>query len=101
MREAAYAMLTDEDRRLGHQLAGQWLVDNAIADPLSLAGHHLAAGEHGLAAAALAQAAEQALEACDNEAALRHAERGLALAGERRRGSGPRRGAGTVARRDG
>ncbi len=82
VREAAYAMLTDEDRRLGHQLAGQWLVDNAIADPLSLAGHHLAAGEHGLAAAALAQAAEQALEACDNEAALRHAERGLALAGD-------------------
>ena len=43
LRESAYAMLTRDDRVLGHQLAGQWLIDAGEEDPLILARHF----EHG------------------------------------------------------
>ncbi len=79
VRDAAYAMLTEGDRRLGHQLAAQWLSEHQFVEPLSLASHHLAAGDQALAAEALAEAAEEALEACDQDSALRHAARGLEL----------------------
>jgi tetratricopeptide (TPR) repeat protein len=42
MREAAYAMLTDEDRRLGHRLAAEW-IESAVA--LRNPGEHAAALE--------------------------------------------------------
>jgi tetratricopeptide (TPR) repeat protein len=39
LRDAAYAMLTDEDRMLGHRLAAEWLDGRADAEPLSVAEH--------------------------------------------------------------
>ena len=39
VREAAYAMLTDEDRLLGHRLAGAWLEQAGAADAMVLAEH--------------------------------------------------------------
>ncbi|HVK70372.1 MAG TPA: protein kinase, partial [Polyangium sp.] len=39
LREGAYALLTDDDRALGHRLAGEWLERAGESDPLVLAGH--------------------------------------------------------------
>src|SRR5262249_23705252 len=39
LREAAYAMLTDDDRKLGHRLAGRWLVRAGEDDGAVLAEH--------------------------------------------------------------
>ncbi|HEX2688139.1 MAG TPA: protein kinase, partial [Kofleriaceae bacterium] len=39
LREGAYATLTDEDRRLGHQLAGEWLEQHGEGNAMVLAGH--------------------------------------------------------------
>src|SRR5207342_397347 len=45
VREAAYAMLTDEDRALGHRLAGAWLEHAGGGDPMALAEHFRRGGE--------------------------------------------------------
>ncbi|EYF03115.1 Serine/threonine protein kinase [Chondromyces apiculatus DSM 436] len=39
LREGAYALLTEEDRALGHRLAAEWLEGAGEADPLVLAAH--------------------------------------------------------------
>jgi tetratricopeptide (TPR) repeat protein len=44
LREAAYAMLTEEDRVRGHRLAGDWLERAGAEDPLMLA-HHFELGQ--------------------------------------------------------
>ncbi len=91
VREAAYAMLTDEDRALGHRLAGDWLEASACDDPLVLAEHRERAGQGPLAAAWYLSAAEQALGGDDLEGARARAARGIAcgatgeLLGELRR----------------
>ncbi|WP_437502413.1 serine/threonine-protein kinase [Sorangium sp. So ce1099] len=78
LREGAYAMLTEEDRALGHRLAGQWLEDRGEGDPLVLAGHFDGGGEHGRAARYWLRAAEIAHRGEDVEAALAHLHQGLA-----------------------
>ncbi|HSK04999.1 MAG TPA: protein kinase, partial [Kofleriaceae bacterium] len=45
LREGAYATLTEEDRRLGHHLAGEWLERRGEADPMVLAGHFERGGD--------------------------------------------------------
>jgi predicted ATPase len=45
VREAAYAMLTETDRRLGHRLAGAWLERAGESDPAAVAEHFVRAGE--------------------------------------------------------
>ena len=91
VREAAYAMLTDEDRALGHRLAGDWLEASACDDPLVLAEHRERAGQGLLAAAWYLSAAQQALDGDDLEGARARAARGIAcgatgeLLGELRR----------------
>jgi eukaryotic-like serine/threonine-protein kinase len=78
LREGAYAMLTDEDRILGHRLAGKWLEDHGESDSIVLAEHFergmepIRAGSHYL------RAAEQASRGKDTDAALAYAHRGLA-----------------------
>ncbi len=52
LREGAYTMLTDEDRVLGHRLAGEWLEQHGEEDPLVLA-EHFEQGREGERAAAL------------------------------------------------
>jgi tetratricopeptide (TPR) repeat protein len=88
IRECAYAMLTDTDRKLGHRLAGAWLEEHSEPDAMLLA-HHFERGDDPLRAArAYRRAAELALEADDLDAALERAERGVA-----RGASGEDRGA--------
>src|SRR5262249_4842313 len=87
VRDAAYAMLTEDDRRLGHRLAGQWLADADEARARVLAEHF----DRGRAVEAAAywhvRAAGEALGAVDFYAAIAHARRAIELgaAGELRR----------------
>lgn len=79
LREAAYARLTDDDRRLGHKLAAEWLCAAREQDPSVLAQHFERGGEPARAVEYYVQAAEQALSGGALEAAIRLAERGLGL----------------------
>ncbi|MDI1446421.1 serine/threonine-protein kinase [Polyangium sp. 6x1] len=85
LREGAYAMLTDRDRALGHRLAGEWLEAHGEWDARILAAHFDRGGDAARAIPHYERAAEHALGAGDDEAALALAERGLALgaAGDR------------------
>ncbi len=78
VREAAYGMLTDADRVLGHRLAGEWLEEVGEADPMVLAEHFERGEERDRAVAWFFRAAEQALEGGDLDAVLARAGRGLA-----------------------
>src|SRR5262249_26059177 len=61
MREAAYTMLTDADRLLGHRLAAEWLAQRGEPDPVTLAEHYQRGGAADRAVAHYLRAAEQAL----------------------------------------
>jgi tetratricopeptide (TPR) repeat protein len=78
VREAAYEMLTDEDRLLGHRLAGNWLEQAGAADAIVLAEHFRHGGEPARAARWYERAAAQALNANDLVAAIDRAELGIA-----------------------
>jgi tetratricopeptide (TPR) repeat protein len=78
VREAAYAMLTEADRSLGHRLAARWLAARGEGEALVLAEHHERGGEAAEAAAWYGRAAEQALISNDLAAACARARRGLA-----------------------
>jgi len=77
VREASYAMLTEEDRTLGHKLAGEWLERAGERDAMVLAEHFERGGELLRASSAFERAARQALEGGDLRAAVDRAERGL------------------------
>jgi tetratricopeptide (TPR) repeat protein len=79
LREGAYALLTDEDRALGHRLAAEWLEAQGEDDALVLAEHWGRAGESEHAGRAYARAAERAYRAGDSDGAIRHAKSGLAF----------------------
>jgi serine/threonine protein kinase/tetratricopeptide (TPR) repeat protein len=78
VREAAYSLLTESDRKLGHRQAGEWLEQVGERDALVLAEHFERGGELVRAAAQYQRAADQALEASDTAAVAARAERGLA-----------------------
>jgi hypothetical protein len=78
VRDAAYAMLTDADRALGHLLAAQFLEEAGERDALVLAEHWERSGELSRAAGWYRRAAWQALEGNDLDAVLRHADRASA-----------------------
>ncbi|APR79272.1 Adenylate cyclase [Minicystis rosea] len=82
LREAAYGMLTDADRAVGHLLAGEWLEESGERDAMVLAEHFERGGEPARAAAFYRRAAEQAFEGNDLDAALLRAARGLRCAGD-------------------
>jgi tetratricopeptide (TPR) repeat protein len=77
-REAAYAMLTDGDRRTGHRLAAAWLESVGERDARALADHYERGGEPLRAAACFAAAAHAAVFASDAVGAIELARRGLA-----------------------
>jgi hypothetical protein len=79
VREAAYASLTDQDRKLGHLIAGGWLEDREATDPLVLAEHFQRGGEPGRAIAPLVHAAGRALEGNDLAAAAERAQLAVEL----------------------
>ncbi len=76
VREAAYAMLTDEDQKLGHRLAGAWLEQAGAGDAMVLADHFRRGGEPARAVPWYERAAAQALAANDLGAAIERAETG-------------------------
>ncbi|XXX72924.1 protein kinase [Sorangium sp. So ce134] len=78
VREAAYEMLTEEDRRLGHRLAGAWLAQAGETDAMVLATHFERGGEYERAIGCYRRAAEQALGASDCGAAIERAQRAVA-----------------------
>jgi tetratricopeptide (TPR) repeat protein len=77
VREAAYGMLTDADRRLGHQLAGDWLEKTGEGESVVLAEHFERGGELGRAIGHYLRAAEQALAACDFAGSIARADRAV------------------------
>jgi eukaryotic-like serine/threonine-protein kinase len=79
VREAAYAALTEDDRRLGHRLAGEWLEQSGEDDAVVLAEHFERGGEEKRALRWYRRGAEQALEGNDLQAALNLARRGVDL----------------------
>jgi tetratricopeptide (TPR) repeat protein len=78
LRDGAYAMLTDDDKKLGHVLAGDWLERMGERDAMTLAEHFERGGARARALPWYPRAAEQALEGNDLEGALARAERGIA-----------------------
>ncbi|WP_437806873.1 protein kinase domain-containing protein [Sorangium sp. So ce1078] len=78
VREAAYGMLTERDRRVGHALAGDWLERAGSADAIALAEHFEIGGAPARAADAYLRAAEEALRGNDLAMALERADRGIA-----------------------
>ncbi|AUX45570.1 uncharacterized protein SOCE26_070640 [Sorangium cellulosum] len=82
LREGAYAMLTDEDRALGHGVAGEWLERAGERDPKLLATHFDRGGVGARAAAYYLRASELALDTGDCETAIELSERGISLGRE-------------------
>ncbi len=82
VRDAAYSLLTDEDRALGHRLAAAWLEAAGEPDAATLAEHFERGGEPGRAVLRYLQAAEQCLQGNDLAAAIDRAARGIACGAE-------------------
>jgi len=79
VREAAYSMLTDADRELGHRLAASWLEQAGLRDAMTLAEHCERGKEPLRAIGWYVRAAEQALEGNDLVGALARARHAIAL----------------------
>jgi tetratricopeptide (TPR) repeat protein len=82
VRDAAYAMLTDADRELGHRLAGEWLERVGEPEALVLAEHFERGGQRARAASWWRRAAEQALGGNDLSEAIARMNRGIACMGD-------------------
>jgi tetratricopeptide (TPR) repeat protein len=78
VRDAAYAMLTDHDRTLGHALAGGWLESKGVRDPVLLAEHWQLAGRTHEAGRWFVAAAQARMSANDLAGVLDATKRGLA-----------------------
>ena len=80
--EAAYSMLTDKDRAIGHKLAAQWLEKVGESEAVVLAEHLERGGEPKRAITFYRRAAAQALEGNDLAACLQRADAGIACGAE-------------------
>jgi eukaryotic-like serine/threonine-protein kinase len=78
LREAAYAMLTDDDRTTGHRLAGGWLERAGEKDSLTMADHYERGGEPARAVPWLIRAAESAFDGGNMDMAENLVQRGIA-----------------------
>lgn len=78
VRDAAYDLLTEADRALGHRLAKNFLESLGGIEPIVLAEHALLGGEPERATDHFVRAAERSLDRNDMETAFARAERGLA-----------------------
>jgi serine/threonine protein kinase len=78
MRDAAYSMLTGDDRKLGHRLAGHFLERVGEDDPMILAEHAQRGDELERAVRFYVAAALQSYDSNDDDATLARAEHGLA-----------------------
>ena len=75
VRDVTYAMLTEDDRRLGHALAADWLERSGEDDPFALAEHRARAGQERQAVAEYTRSAQLAYDACDYAMAIDRAGR--------------------------
>ncbi|MCA9710483.1 MAG: AAA family ATPase, partial [Myxococcales bacterium] len=80
MQEAAYGMLTAEDRRAAHRTVAHWLGAHGESNSYVLAEHHRRGGDAEAAARCYEEAARQAFARNEFEAVLEITERGLACA---------------------
>lgn len=80
VRDAAYTMLTPDDRKLGHRLAAQWLEAAGDTDAVAIAQHLQFGMQPALALPWWRKAAASALDAGDFDATTRYAETGIAAA---------------------
>mgnify|MGYP005852657035 CR=1 FL=1 len=80
--EAAYGMLTDKDRTIGHKLAAQWLEKAGESEAVVLAEHLERGGDPKRAITFYRRAAAQALEGNDLAACLARADRGIECGAE-------------------
>ncbi len=78
MRDAAYGLLSESDRCLGHLLAGRYLEERGEQDAVVLAEHFWQAQELERAATYFLQAAQASVDRSDLAGALLRAQRGLA-----------------------
>jgi eukaryotic-like serine/threonine-protein kinase len=76
--EAAYSMLTEQDRALGHRLAAEWLSKAGEPDAVVLAEHFERGGEPLRAIEWYRRAAEQALEGNDLASAIQRVNKAIA-----------------------
>jgi tetratricopeptide (TPR) repeat protein len=77
MRDAAYGLLTDQDRQEGHRHAAQYLERIGEPDPGVLADHYREGDDPVAAAPLYCRAADQAVAGHDLATALRRVELGL------------------------
>src|SRR4029079_16990516 len=80
--QAAYSMLTDKDRVIGHKMAAQWLEKVGESEPVVLAEHLERASERKRAITFYRRAAAQALEGNDLAACLQRADAGISCGAE-------------------
>jgi len=78
LHQAAYAMLLDEDRVLGHRLAGEWLEQKGDTNAVALAEHFERGQAPDRARVWYQVGAHQALEGNEYRAVLARAERAIA-----------------------
>jgi tetratricopeptide (TPR) repeat protein len=78
LHDAAHAMLTEDDRVLGHRLAGAWLEQAGHPDDMAIAEHFRRGGEPARAVSWYQRAAEHALEANELAAAIERVALGIA-----------------------
>ncbi|MET0342241.1 MAG: protein kinase [Polyangiales bacterium] len=76
LRDAAYVLLPEEDRALGHRLAATWL-EGQSDEPALLADHRERGGDRAGAARCWARAAAQAFDAGSLDDVLRFGERAI------------------------
>lgn len=74
LREAAYALLTETDRQIGHRLAAGYLRRVGESDPSVLGEHFLRGGDPGMASHFFVQAAVRSFAVNDPDGALARAE---------------------------
>jgi serine/threonine protein kinase/tetratricopeptide (TPR) repeat protein len=79
LQEAAYGMLTPEDRVLAHRLAGEHLEATGERQAILLVEHYERSGERRKAAHWCRRAAQQEMDANDLGAAIERVQRGIAL----------------------
>ena len=82
VRDAAYTLLTEADRRSGHLFAGHWLEGMGDTDAMALAGHAQEGGDTDRAIAFYTRAAEQSLGRNDLKEALSRATKGIECGAE-------------------
>ncbi|WNG45682.1 protein kinase [Archangium minus] len=78
VRDAAYGLVADSHRPVGHRLAGSWLEQKGELDPLVLATHHQLGEQSERAVHFYTRAAEQLFERHDLQGTLRCVEAALA-----------------------